>query len=231
MSHEITLSNITYNNGSERILSSISLSISSSRSIGVLSSNSKETSELLKIVSGINKSFKGHAFIDGKFIDENKFNISYLPPFPCFEENKSIEKLVFDYKKMFPSFSSNLMDSLLLNFQIERKMKIKELNPEQINELAFAFSISKKTSIYVFDDPLKNIKTQRIKDYILFCLKEYIDSSSILIISSSTMDELSSLCDTFVFMNKGKVNLVAEKFNLQEKYNMSLSSIYKEVIK
>ncbi len=93
-------------------------------------------------------------------------------------------------------------------------------------------TLSRETKIYLLDEPLKgeNLPID-VREFIFSTIFETCSKDSLIIITSSLVEDIEDSCDSVIFLDKGKLLLVAQANTLIKEHDKSISLYFKEVIK
>ena len=85
-------------------------------------------------------------------------------------------------------------------------------------------------NLIMLDEPTSNLDPIGRHDF-LNIIKEIGQNGTTVILSSHVLDEVEKICDSLVFLNKGKVAYKGKRSDLLQKFpNQSLQDIFIEII-
>ena len=120
----------------------------------------------------------------------------------------------------------DIIDYILDLFRIELKDKISSLSTGQKKALRFALTISRKTSVYIMDEPFANIDIDTRTKFkkLIF---DYIDiENSLVIISSHELHDMDSLLDEIILIKESQFITSANVDNIKSSTSESLAEWY-----
>lgn len=204
---KLLLKNITNN----YILKNLSLSINKGTIHGLVGENGAGKSSLLKIISGMDKKYKGTLyFIDSKnnnHIRTSEKSIAALIENPAFYSflsgEQNIKQILSLYNK---KINKKEIDSILhiLDIYHARKKKVYKYSLGMKQRLALAQIFLINPEIIVLDEPFNGLDpkiTINIKNY-LINLK---NRGKFIIISSHILKDIEDLSDKISMLKKGEI--------------------------
>lgn len=218
----IEIKNLTKNfkKDPEKGVSDFSLTFEQGNIYGLLGPNGSGKTTLLKLVTGfIEKDF---GEIKRTFKNSKRLNnISYMPEFNFLLEG-TVKKTRDFFDVAYGDFDFELFDSLLEKLKIGLKEKVNKLSTGKNKALRFALCISRKTAVYLFDEPFANIDVFNRKIMIEFILNHLDIENSLVIIASNEIHYLDTFIDYAVVLKKSR--LLAHKVTdkIKEETNLSL---------
>lgn len=139
---------------------------------------------------------------------EYAYCIGYLPQaFGAFKEMSVEGMLEFfaNMKKIEPSVVSEEIEKVLIktNLLTERKKKISTISGGMLRRLGVAQAILGNPKVVILDEPTVGLdpeERQRFRELI----KE-LGKKSIVLLSTHIIDDVKTVCDTIIIMNKGEI--------------------------
>jgi ABC-2 type transport system ATP-binding protein len=177
--------------------------------LALLGPNGAGKTTLVEMVEGIQKPDQGMIHILGKNWKEHENEIRKLLGFSL-QETRFIDKLtVWETLRLFASFySANLeiAKSLLEISGLSSKTKtyVEHLSGGQRQKLALCIALVHEPKILILDEPTTGLDPTARREIwdILLKLKS---KSTTLILTTHYMEEAEKLCDTIVFIDKGRI--------------------------
>lgn len=235
MENAITLRNVTkkFYNKEAPSLNNISLDIHTGQVVGIFGKEGAGKSTLLKILASLIPSYQGDVYIFNKPLskDTRRF-ISYLGEDYVFFKSNSVKSIVNFYADFYKDFNQIIMTSLLSKFNISPESLYQDLSSKNKKILMLCLTLSRETKIYLLDEPLKGEDLPiDVREFIFSTIFETCSKESLIIITSSLVEDIEDSCDSVIFLDKGKLLLVAQANTLIKEHDKSISLYFKEVIK
>ena len=181
--------------------------------VGVIGKSGSGKSTLFNLLSGFLKPNDGSIFLNDNNITHLKppaRNISIL-----FQDHNNFNHLTIfeniilgidpDMKQTQANFKivKNIMKKVSLN--IDLKKKVSDLSGGEQQRVSIARSLLRKKSILLLDEPFNSLDPGLRKILYEDIRKMSIDNQLMTLVSSHLIEELKSVTDQFLFINKGKI--------------------------
>ena len=235
MENTLTIRNLTkkYYDKKAPSLNNISLDIHKGQVVGILGKKGSGKSTLLKILASLVPSYQGDVFIFGKPLGKETRRIcSYLGDSYLFPKRSSVKSIVNFYSDFYKDFNQIIINSLLSKFSISLDTLYQDLNSKDKKIFTLCLALSRESKIFLLDEPLGDedfpIDT---REFIFSTIFETCPKNSLIIITSSLIEDIEDSCTSVVFMDKGQIKVVAQTKHLIEEHDKSISLYFKEVIK
>ena len=227
----ITIKNLTKKYGKTAALNNISIDIPKGKIVGLLGPNGSGKTTLMKILSGLICNFKGDVKITGQPISEKtKAVVSYLPDKPYFAKWMRPVDIMKVFKDFYEDFNENKMMDMLNKLNLDSKQKINSMSKGMIEKLQLSLAMSRKSLLYIFDEPLGGVDPAS-RDYILNTIIKNYNPEGTVLISTHLIEDIEQTFDSAIFINKGVITLNEEIDVIKEKYNKSINDLFKEEFK
>ena len=220
---EIKIQNLSKRYKNVKALNNINLAFNTPAMIGLVGPNGAGKSTLMKILVGQLKATEGEVLIDGASLNKRekylKERLGYLPQdFGLYEELRVEEYL--DYMASLKRIKENKKDEIkrvlvMTNLEEKRKLKIKTLSGGQKQRVGIAQAMLNNPELIIVDEPTVGLDPEeRIKFRNLFS-EDSIDK--IVILSTHIIEDVESICNLIIVINKGKILFVGEPSELVRK--------------
>lgn len=220
---EIKIQNLSKKYKNVRALNNINLTINTPAMIGLVGPNGAGKSTLMKILVGQLIATEGEVLVDGVPLNKRekylKERLGYLPQdFGLYEELRVEEYL--DYMASLKGIKGNKKEEIkrvlvMTNLEEKRKLKIKTLSGGQKQRVGIAQAMLNNPELLIVDEPTVGLDPEeRIKFRNLFS-EDSIDK--IVILSTHIIEDVESICNLIIVINKGKILFVGEPSELVRK--------------
>jgi ABC-2 type transport system ATP-binding protein len=217
----ISVSNLTKIYGHQKAVDDISFALGNQEIVGFLGPNGAGKSTTMKIITGYLAADSGNAVVNGINVNTNpldaKKQIGYLPEGnPLYYEMYVREYLEFiaaihhlkhDVKKRI----EEVID--LTGLRIESNKKIGQLSKGYKQRVGLAAALIHDPQILILDEPTSGLDPNQIVE-IRQLIKELGKNKTVLF-SSHILQEVESICDRIIIINKGKIVADDTLTNLQ----------------
>lgn len=212
------------------VLDHVNLNLDKGQIVGLLGENGSGKTSLLRILSGLERNYLGEVKINGKNPGEETNNlISYQPDHLPIDPSLKICKLSKLYKNFFMDFDEGKFLKMISDFDIDMNLKIKECSKGMKDKIQIALSLSRKTMIYLLDEPMSGIDPKSRK-IILQTIIDNFDYEGILIISTHLIGEIEKVLDRAIFIDQARVLVNERVDDIREKQKMGVEEYFTEVI-
>ncbi|MGN6539736.1 MAG: gliding motility-associated ABC transporter ATP-binding subunit GldA [Ginsengibacter sp.] len=217
----ISVSNLTKIYGHQKAVDDISFALGNQEIVGFLGPNGAGKSTTMKIITGYLAADSGNAVVNGINVNTNpldaKKQIGYLPEGnPLYYEMYVREYLEFiagihhlkhDVKKRI----EEVID--LTGLRIESNKKIGQLSKGYKQRVGLAAALIHDPQILILDEPTTGLDPNQIVE-IRQLIKDLGKNKTVLF-SSHILQEVESICDRIIIINKGKIVADDTLTNLQ----------------
>ncbi|BDR67769.1 ABC transporter ATP-binding protein [Clostridium tetani] len=216
--------------GNKVVLNNLNLKIPKGKIVGLLGPNGAGKTTLIKVIASLLNYNSGQITIDGKSpgVDTKKI-VAYLPDREFLYQWMSIAEAINFFKKSFEDFDDVKAYSMISTLNLDSKQKIKSLSKGMQEKLNISLTFSRKSKLFVLDEPLAAVDVVTRDKIIEIILKNFDKNSSILI-STHLINDIEYLFNEVVFINDGKIILHGDVLNLKNKYKKSIQDLFKEII-
>lgn len=208
---EIKLNNVIKQYKDIKSLKNIDLTIKTPAMIGFLGPNGAGKSTLMKILVGQLIPSQGDITVDGMELSKNlnylKKRLGYLPQDFGLYDELTVEQFL-DYMACLKGISENRRESIKsciknTNLLEKRKAKIKTLSGGQKQRVGIAQALLNDPELIIVDEPTVGLDPEeRIKYRNLFSQGA---SNKIVILSTHIVEDVESICNQLIVLNKGKI--------------------------
>lgn len=226
----IETKNLTMIYNGKAALDNVNISLNDGQIIGLVGENGSGKTTLLRILAGLERNYQGAAKINGEIpgCKTNKM-VSYQPDHLAIDDSLKISDVEAIYEKFYDDFDSKKFYDLLSGFDISRDLKVKECSKGMKEKVQIALTLSRKTKIYLLDEPLSGIDPKSRK-MVLKTIIENFDYEGILLLSTHLIGEVERALDRVLFMDHGKCVVDESVDDIREKHHMGVEDYFAEVI-
>ena len=217
----IKIDNISYKNGKKEVLNDISMKLEAGKIYGLLGENGVGKTTLLKIISGLQKPWKGSCSVFGEdpFKRTPSFlsRIFYLPEELEFIQNDySIRYFAKINEPFYPKFDKEKFETILKEFEVEGDKKLNKLSYGQVKKAALSFAIATNAELLLLDEPSNGLD---IPSKTLFrrIIVQYVSDNTCTLISTHQVRDLENLIDPIIILDNKAVLINASLEKISEK--------------
>lgn len=226
----IEIKNLSVKYGGRNVLEDMNLNLEKGKIIGLVGENGSGKSTLMRILTGLERNYKGDVTIDGnKPGGPTNTLISYQPDHLAFDDSMTIIDIGNIYEKFYDDFDAERYYKLIDSFSIKRNLKIKECSKGMKDKVQIAASLSRRTRIYLLDEPMTGIDP-KARQEVLDTIIGNFDYEGILLISTHLISQIENILDEIVIIKNGKILAHKGVDAIREEEKISVEEYFKEVL-
>lgn len=226
----IEIKNLSLKYGGREVLKDLNLNIDSGKIIGLVGENGTGKSTLMRVLTGLERNYKGEVTIDGnKPGGMTNALISYQPDHLPFDDSMTIIDIGNIYERFYDDFDAENYYKMIDSFSIERNLKIKECSKGMKDKVQIAASLARKTDFYLLDEPMTGIDP-KARYEMLNTIIENFSPESTLLISTHLITEIEKILDEVIIISDGKVLAHKAVDEIREEKGLSLEEYFREVL-
>lgn len=169
---------------------------------------------LLRAIAGLEKFDKGEIFINGRDIQHVDFStdiqMGYIPITPVFFNNKTVYdnlKYVLKERKISNLDMENMINSVLINFKIEKykNIKIQDLDLYEKYLISFVRLALRKIDILLIDDIFDKLSEDEANAFISLIKDLFVLNGTTVIVVSKSFEQVKDLCSREIHFVLGSI--------------------------
>lgn len=212
-----------------KVLDNLNLELEKGQIVGLVGPNGAGKSTLLRILAGLEMTYKGSVKINGEEISYKTGEIlSYQPDKFALSEKLSVKEVVKTYKLFFKDFDEDKFYKLFGEFNLPEKAKVKEMSKGMREKMQIALSLSRKSEIFLLDEPISGVDPSARKAIIETILNNF-EEDNLIIVSTHLINQIEPLLDRVLFLSDGKITVNKTVDEIRSEENMSIEDYFTEV--
>jgi ABC-2 type transport system ATP-binding protein len=211
-------------------LNGINMQIPCGEIVGLLGPNGSGKTTLMKTIAGLLSPDKGEIIYPGnaKRGIESKKTISFLPDFMAFPSWMRIKDAFAYQQAMYPDYSEEKAAEMTELLELSMDSPIKKLSKGMQERVSLGLAFSRKTSLYLLDEPLGGIDpVGKMKVLSSILSMDLADTS--IILSTHLVKEVETIFDSFYFISNGTIIQNGNCEELREQSGKTVEQLYLEV--
>lgn len=226
----IEIKNLSLKYGGREVLKDLNLNIDTGKIIGLVGENGTGKSTLMRVLTGLEKNYKGEVLIDGnKPGGKTNALISYQPDHLPFDDFMTVIDIGNIYERFYDDFDAENYYKMIDSFSIKRNLKIKECSKGMKDKVQIAATLARKAQVYLLDEPMTGIDP-KARYEMLNSIIENFSPDSTLIISTHLITEIEKILDEVIIIADGKVVSHKAVDEIREENGLSLEEYFREVL-
>ncbi|MGP7815677.1 ABC transporter ATP-binding protein [Niallia sp. 01092] len=234
----IKFQNVSRTIEKEPILENVSLTVNKGSIYGLLGSNGAGKTTILKLLAGILKQDSGKITVESQEVYENintKRTLFFLPDFPTFFPQYTLNQMAKFYKEVYPSWSDIRFNELAKLFKLDKNKKLHTYSKGLQRQAAFWLAFAATPELLILDEPfdgLDPVIRTKVKNLIV---QEVAEREMTVIVSSHNLREVEDICDHVSIIHEGKCilekdidDLKSDVHKIQIAFKTGTDPIWKE---
>ncbi|MBQ0057103.1 MAG: ABC transporter ATP-binding protein [Bacteroidales bacterium] len=207
----IKTTNLTYGyTKSYPILKGIDLSLEKGHIYGLFGKNGVGKSTLLKVLTG---ALLGQGEYEVGGLDPRHREAEFLQSFRMVPENEAIfnltiEELAKVTRPLYPTFSQQILDEALKEFDVPTQQKLTHLSLGQQKKALISLTLACNTPYIFMDEPTNGMDIPSKRSFRKL-VAGMADENRTIVISTHQVDDLEGLIDCVIFLENDGVRLSA----------------------
>lgn len=195
--------------------------------VGLLGKNGAGKSTLLHLLAGLLFPKSGSIYLGQHspkdrrpdFLEE----VFFLADDVAYPGNMSIGEYEKVMGAFYPAFDSSQFEKVLSDFNLDKKVKLKELSLGNQKKAFLSFGLSTNCRFLLFDEPTNGLDIPS-KSVLRKVVAGNLKDDQTLIISTHLVTDVEKLIDRVAILNKGKIQLEADLLELSDRLLFSTVS-------
>lgn len=217
---KIEVRKLTKKYGSIKALDEIDLCFESDKIYGLLGRNGAGKTTLLSLLCNRIFPDEGEVFVDGKNVmgDNVKLKEIYCTTEKrLFPDNMKVKDLIHWTNQFYGSFDTERALELSESFNLNLNSRIKGLSTGYSTLIKNIIALAVNTPVLLLDEPVLGLDANYRDLFYKELLKSYTEKPRTIIISSHLIEEIDSLIEQVVILNKGKIQINEDVSSLTQK--------------
>lgn len=199
---------ITKKFGSHNALQNITCAIESKKIVGIIGRNGAGKSTLLNLLAGYLQPTSGacHIFGENPFNNiQTAANTILIDDRLSFSTYLTLEEILTMGADFYPNWQGELAFRLLDFAQLAKKAKHQELSKGQLATFNLIYGLTSRCALTILDEPMNGMDEAIRSDFYRAILKEYIAFPRTILIASHHLQEMESILEEVLLIDKGSV--------------------------
>ncbi|OLS41861.1 ABC transporter ATP-binding protein [Bacillus sp. MRMR6] len=224
MPNIIELDQVSKHFSNREILKDVSFEIKEGSINGLLGPNGAGKTTIIRLLNGVIDATSGNMKVLG--FDPNKEGNEIRKKSGIVTESASLyhdmtawDNLAF-FAKLYYAYDSNRITYLLEQFDmLEHKDKqVGSFSTGMKKRISLAKALLHKPSLLFLDEPTNGLDPEGINDVMHYLKKVNQEERVTILICSHVLHQLETVCDSYLFLNNGRIIEKGGKGELEDKY-------------
>lgn len=204
----IEIININKSFGTTQALSRVNITFESNKIYGILGRNGAGKTTLLNIITNRIFADEGEVLVDGIPSKENDLALQkiYLMSEKNYYPLNMKVKEIFEWTKNFyPDFDMEYARKLADIFELNINKNVKSLSTGYNSIFKVIIALSVNTPYVLFDEPVLGLDANHRDVFYRLLIEKYSNSPSTIVISTHLIEEVSTVIEDVIIINKGSI--------------------------
>ncbi|HIW31243.1 MAG TPA: ABC transporter ATP-binding protein [Candidatus Paenibacillus intestinavium] len=219
----IEVNKLTKQYRNHNVLDELNFEIKGPAIVGLLGHNGAGKTSFLNIFSGLVAPSEGSISINGQSVFDNgelMKSICIIGETGNFPAHVTVAQVMKLNQYFYPNWNNELAEELLVQFSLNKKMKVKTMSKGMVSALGIITGIASEAPITIFDEPYIGMDAAGRHLFYDLLIEQFSITPRLIILSTHLIDEASELFEDVYIMHEGKLIL-------QQSYEELQSSVFK----
>ncbi len=208
----ISVNNVSKKFGNNTVLSNVSLSIESSRIVGIIGRNGSGKTVLMKSICGFLPIDSGEIYVSGKRVGKDvdfPDNIGIIIETPGFLPNFSGFSNLWQLAKIKGRITKDEVRAAInrVGLNPDDKKHVGKYSLGMRQRLGLAQAIMENPDILILDEPMNGLDKDSVKDMRKYLI-ELKEQGKTILIASHSAEDIDTLCTAVYEMDKGVLSAI-----------------------
>ena len=231
----VSVAHISKRFGSTEAVKGVSFEVNPGEIFGLLGPNGSGKTTIIRIILDIYRQDSGSvSILDGPMNEAKKNLIGYLPEERGLYQDVQVERCLSylaTLKGMTKDQIAAKLPGYLEKFDLtaDKKKKMKELSKGMQQKAQLIATLIHDPKVLIIDEPFSSldpVNTQLVKDI----LREQREAGKTIIMSTHQMNQVETLCDRIILIDKGQVLLYGDLHEIRDRFTTNAILINSDAI-
>ena len=205
-------------------LRDINLQLKKGYIMGFIGPNGAGKTTLIKLIMNLIKKDSGSIKIFGKdniaYEREIKERIGFVYDENYFYEDLSIENMKKVIAPFYKSWDEAIFSKHILNFGLDRSMKIKDLSKGGKMKFSLSLALSHDADLIIMDEPTSGLDPIARREFLDILYEIIQNEEKSIFFSTHITTDLEKIADYISFTNKGEIVFSKELDDIYKEYSL-----------
>lgn len=206
----IELRNLTVRFGSTTAVNDVSLTLAGGKVYGLLGRNAAGKTTLLSVLAAFRKATSGEVLIDG----ENPFENPRITEQICFvrdrldaQDDDRVETALRVARALRPNWNQEYAEKLIQMFEVPVRSRVSALSRGQKSAVSIVIGLASQAPLTIMDETHLGLDAPSRYAFYDEVLRDYLARRHTLILSTHLIEEVGSLFEEVVIIDRGRLVL------------------------
>ncbi|PFE23563.1 ABC transporter [Bacillus anthracis] len=229
MTELLKIENLWKRYGLKAVIRELNIEITEGKIIGLVGDNGSGKTTLLKMIAGLQHPSEGSITVAGEKVGlKTKEIVSFMSDKPVFDDWMTVKDSLFFYRDFYKDFDIQKAIDTIAEFKIPLEEKVTALSKGMVEKLQIILTFSRKTKLYVLDEPLGGIDLVS-REHVLELILQFYREDCTILISTHLINEVENIFDEVIFLKDGEIVLYENVEELRFQRGKAVTEVFKEV--
>ncbi|ADK04068.1 TPA: ABC transporter ATP-binding protein [Bacillus anthracis] len=229
MTELLKIENLWKRYGLKAVIRELNIEITEGKIIGLVGDNGSGKTTLMKMIAGLQHPSEGSITVAGEKVGlKTKEIVSFMSDKSVFDEWMTVKDSLFFYRDFYKDFDIQKAVDTIVEFKIPLEERITALSKGMVEKLQIILTFSRRTKLYVLDEPLGGIDLVS-REHVLDLILQFYREDCTMLISTHLINEIENIFDEVIFLKDGEIVLYENVEDLRFQRGKAVHELFKEV--
>ncbi|RKP53888.1 ABC transporter ATP-binding protein [Cohnella endophytica] len=208
MSTVVELQGLTKAYGKVNAVDNVSFKLEENKIYGLLGRNGAGKTTIMHMITAQLFATSGELKVFGEAPYENARvlnRICFVKESQKYPDNYRVIDVMSIASSLFPNWDQDFADSLVLEFQLPLKRRVKKLSRGMLSAVGIIVGLASRAPLTIFDEPYLGLDAVARSLFYNRLLEDYALHPRTIVLSTHLIDEVSQMLEHVLVIDKGKI--------------------------
>ncbi|MEV6516807.1 ABC transporter ATP-binding protein [Micromonospora chalcea] len=214
----VAAAGLTKRFGEVTALDDVTFTLTGDKIYGLLGRNGAGKTTLMQLITGQNSGTSGELMLFGERPYENERVLSrvvFIKESQTYPTAYQVRHVLSLAKRLFPNWDEDFAQSLVDDFDLPRKRKVRKLSRGMLSALGVTIGLAARAPLTFFDEPYLGLDAVARQLFYDRLLADYAENPRTVVLSTHLIDEVADLIEHVLLLDRGKLLLDAPSDELR----------------
>ncbi|MEU4441431.1 ABC transporter ATP-binding protein [Micromonospora chalcea] len=214
----VAAAGLTKRFGEVTALDDVTFTLTGDKIYGLLGRNGAGKTTLMQLITGQNSGTSGDLMLFGERPYENERVLSrvvFIKESQTYPTAYQVRHVLSLAKRLFPNWDEDFAQSLVDDFDLPRKRKVRKLSRGMLSALGVTIGLAARAPLTFFDEPYLGLDAVARQLFYDRLLADYAENPRTVVLSTHLIDEVAALIEHVLLLDRGKLLLDAPSDELR----------------
>lgn len=214
----VAAAGLTKRFGEVTALDDVTFTLTGDKIYGLLGRNGAGKTTLMQLITGQNSGTSGDLMLYGERPYENERVLSrvvFIKESQTYPTAYQVRHVLSLAKRLFPNWDEDFAQSLVDDFDLPRKRKVRKLSRGMLSALGVTIGLAARAPLTFFDEPYLGLDAVARQLFYDRLLADYAENPRTVVLSTHLIDEVADLIEHVLLLDRGKLLLDAPSDELR----------------